>query len=68
MYGFQAFADQIVRDSELICVELVARDRYGTLQGVIFVSTIRYDVLKRVYDTRVSAALLIFHSFIHSLR
>lgn len=50
----EAFADQIVRDSELICVELVARDRSGVLQGVIFVSTVRYDVLKRVYDARAS--------------
>jgi len=49
----QAFADQIVRDSEMVCVELVAKDRHGKFQGVIFVGSINYDALKRVYDTRV---------------
>lgn len=49
----KAFADQIVRDSEMVCVELVAKDRHGGFQGVIFLGSIRYDALKRVYDTRV---------------
>ncbi len=51
---FQAFADIIIRDSEMVCVELVARDRHGPFQGVIFLGSIRYDALKRVYDARVS--------------
>ena len=50
---FQAFGDIIVRDSEMVCVELVANDRHGDLQGVIFLGSIRYDALKRVYDARV---------------
>jgi len=50
----EAFADQIVRDSEMVCVELVAKDRHGDFQGVIFLGSIRYDALKRVYDTRAS--------------
>ena len=54
----QAFADQIVRDSEMICVELIAKDRHGKFQGVIFVGSINYDALKRVYDTRVSNTCL----------
>lgn len=48
------FADQIVRDSEMVVVELVAKDRHNLFQGVIFLGSIRYDALKRVYDTRVS--------------
>ena len=54
----QAFADQIVRDSEMVCVELVAKDRHGKFQGVIFVGSIQYDSLKRVYDARVSIYFL----------
>ena len=51
---FQAFAEIIVRDSEMVCVELVAQDRHGPFQGVIFLGSIRYDALKKVYDTRVN--------------
>ena len=51
---FQAFADIIVRDSEMVVVELVAKDRQGRFQGVIFIGSIRYDALKKVYDQRVS--------------
>ena len=38
----------------MVCVELIAKDRHGKFQGVIFVGSIHYDALKRVYDTRVS--------------
>lgn len=44
----------MVRDGEMVCVELVASDRDGAIQGVIFLGSIRYDALKRVYDARVS--------------
>lgn len=50
---FQVFCDIMVRDGEMVCVELVANDRDGTVQGVIFLGSIRYDALKRVYDARV---------------
>ena len=50
----QAFTDIVVRDSELVTVELVASDRNGDLQGVVFLGSIKYDALKRVYDSRVS--------------
>lgn len=43
----------MVRDGEMVCVELVASDRDGTVQGVIFLGSIRYDALKKVYDARV---------------
>ena len=44
----------------MVCVELVAQDRHGPFQGVIFLGSIRYDALKKVYDTRVST-LFILH-------
>jgi hypothetical protein len=51
--------DITVRDGEMVCVELVASDKDGTVQGVIFLGSIRYDALKRVYDARVSKKFFI---------
>jgi len=48
------FNDITVRDGEMVCVELVAADRDGGFQAVLFLGSIRYDALKRVYDSRVS--------------
>lgn len=56
--GEQVFSDIMVRDGEMVCVELVASDRDGAIQGVIFLGSIRYDALKRVYDARVSFIFL----------
>ncbi|CAB0033243.1 unnamed protein product [Trichogramma brassicae] len=50
----EVFCDILVRDGEMVCVELVASDREGTIQGVIFLGSIRYDALKKVYDARSS--------------
>lgn len=50
----EVFCDILVRDGEMVCVELVASDRRGSVQGVIFLGSIRYDALKKVYDARVS--------------
>lgn len=50
----EVFSDIMVRDGEMVCVELVASDRDGSVQGVIFLGSIRYDALKKVYDARVS--------------
>ncbi|KAK3924949.1 hypothetical protein KUF71_013222 [Frankliniella fusca] len=50
----EVFSDIMVRDGEMVCVELVASDRDGAIQGVIFLGSIRYDALKRVYDARSS--------------
>lgn len=49
----EVFQDILVRDGEMVCVELVASDKMGTVQGVIFLGSIRYDALKKVYDARV---------------
>lgn len=50
---FQVFQDVVVRDGECVCVELVARDRQKTREAVIFLGSIRYDILKQVYDAKV---------------
>uniref|UniRef100_T1JHT7 Uncharacterized protein n=1 Tax=Strigamia maritima TaxID=126957 RepID=T1JHT7_STRMM len=50
----EIFCDIMVRDGEMVCVELVAGDKDGTIQGVIFQGSIRYEALKRVYDARTS--------------
>lgn len=42
-----------VGEGEMVCVELVARDKTNTFQGVIFQGSIRYEALKKVYDNRV---------------
>ncbi|XP_055600536.1 uncharacterized protein LOC129749554 isoform X1 [Uranotaenia lowii] len=51
----EVFHDILVRDGEMVCVELVASDRDGSVQGVIFLGSIRYDALKKVYDARQSS-------------
>ncbi|XP_063696777.1 uncharacterized protein LOC134827854 [Culicoides brevitarsis] len=52
----EVFHDILVRDGEMVCVELVAKDRDGgAVQGVIFLGSIRYDALKKVYDARQSS-------------
>lgn len=43
----------------MVCVELVASDKDGSVQGVIFLGSIRYDALKKVYDARVSFSAVI---------
>ncbi|KAF4521150.1 hypothetical protein B566_EDAN012916 [Ephemera danica] len=50
----EVFCDILVRDGEMVCVELVASDRQGGVQSVIFLGSIRYDALKKVYDARSS--------------
>jgi hypothetical protein len=49
----------LVRDGEMVCVELVATNRRGVPQGVLFLGSIRYEALKKVYDSRVSKNLVL---------
>jgi hypothetical protein len=49
----------LVRDGEMVCVELVATNRRGVPQGVLFLGSIRYEALKKVYDSRVSQNLVL---------
>ncbi|OCT86051.1 hypothetical protein XELAEV_18019745mg [Xenopus laevis] len=50
----EVFSDMTVGEGEMVCVELVARDKTNTFQGVIFQGSIRYEALKKVYDNRVN--------------
>ncbi|ESO97627.1 hypothetical protein LOTGIDRAFT_181607, partial [Lottia gigantea] len=50
----EAFQDIVVRDSESVVVELVASDKDGDHQGVIFLGSVKYDALKKVYDGKLS--------------
>ncbi|CAK1578873.1 unnamed protein product [Parnassius mnemosyne] len=51
----EVFCDIVVRDGEMVCVELVARGRGDAACAVIFLGSIRYDALTRVYDARQSS-------------
>lgn len=50
----EIFKDVVVRDGECVCVELVTKDRYKNQEAVVFLGSIRYEILKQVYDTRAS--------------
>ncbi len=41
----------IVKEGEMVCVELVAND--GRIRKVLFLGSIKYEALKKVYDARV---------------
>ncbi len=41
----------IVRENEMVCVELLAND--GKIQKVLFLGSIKYESLRKVYDARV---------------
>ncbi|CAM1319380.1 KIAA0930 (predicted) [Pycnogonum litorale] len=55
------FGDIIVHDGEMVCVELLASDKHGAIQSVVFLGSIRYEALKRVYDARTSATSKFAH-------
>lgn len=57
----------LVRDGEMVCVELSAMNRRGICQGVLFLGSIRYEALKKVYDSRVSYVSLVGENYKYSL-
>ncbi|KAH9519219.1 hypothetical protein Btru_074992 [Bulinus truncatus] len=50
----EVFQDLIVRDSESVAVELTASDKEKLFSVVLFLGSVKYDALKRVYDGRAS--------------
>jgi hypothetical protein len=50
-----AFNEMIVKEGEMVCVELVAND--GRFRKVLFLGSIKYESLKKVYDARVNIIL-----------
>lgn len=49
-----AFNEIIVKENEMVCVELLAND--GRYKKVLFLGSIKYEALKKVYDTRASTS------------
>ena len=54
----QTFEDMIVRDSEFVAVEVVAKEKKGSYESIIFQGSVRYESLKKTYDNRVSSLVL----------
>ncbi|XP_006824125.1 uncharacterized protein KIAA0930 homolog [Saccoglossus kowalevskii] len=52
----EAFGDMMIEEGQMVCVELVAQEKLGTFQGVIFLGSVRYEALRRVYEGRASMA------------
>ncbi|XP_077977338.1 uncharacterized protein KIAA0930 homolog [Glandiceps talaboti] len=52
----EAFSDMIIEEGQMVCVELVAQEKHGTFQGVIFLGSVKYEALRRVYEGRASMA------------
>ncbi|CAH3039990.1 unnamed protein product [Pocillopora meandrina] len=52
----ETFRDFALQENEMVCVELVAKDKTESVEGVIFLGSIRYESLKKVYDGRASVA------------
>ena len=47
----------IVNENEMVCVELIAND--GRFRKVLFLGSIKYESLKKVYDARVRGFFII---------
>lgn len=45
----------VVKEGQMVCVELVARD--GKKSRVLFLGSIKYEALRKAYDTRVNMTL-----------
>lgn len=52
----ELLSEILVRDGEMVCVELLATDRCGETQAVIFLGSIQYQALKRIHDLRASVS------------
>ena len=46
-----AFNEMIVKEGEMVCVELVAK--HESFRKVLFLGSIKFEALKKVYDARV---------------
>jgi len=43
----------VVNEGQMVCVELIAKNPTMKDARVLFLGSIKYEALKRVYDTRV---------------
>lgn len=44
----------VVNEGQMVCVELVAKNPFLNEQRVLFLGSIKYESLKKVYETRVN--------------
>ncbi len=49
----QTFCEMIVNEGQMVCVELVAKNPRLNEPRVLFLGSIKYEALKKVYETRV---------------
>ena len=47
------FCEMVVNEGQMLCVELVARNPVLNEFKVLFLGSVKYEVLKKVYETRV---------------
>ncbi|KXJ12125.1 Uncharacterized protein KIAA0930 [Exaiptasia diaphana] len=52
----EVYKDFSIKENEMVCVELVAHDKSDSMRGVIFLGSIRFEALKKVYEGRASVA------------
>ncbi|CAF5164914.1 unnamed protein product, partial [Rotaria magnacalcarata] len=50
------FCEMIVNEGQMVCVELVARNPHLNEQRVLFLGSIKYESLKKVYETRATTS------------
>ena len=46
----------IVNEGQMVCVELVAKNPFLNQTRVLFLGSIKYEALKKVYETRVKSS------------
>ncbi len=49
----KTFCEMIVNEGQMVCVELVAKNPLFNEPRVLFLGSIKYEALKKVYETRV---------------
>ncbi|CAF0852029.1 unnamed protein product [Rotaria sordida] len=50
------FCEMIVNEGQMVCVELVAKNPLLNEQRVLFLGSIKYESLKKVYETRATTS------------
>ena len=59
----QTFCEMVVNEGQMVCVELVAKNPLFNEPRVLFLGSIKYEALKKVYETRVIICSITDQSF-----
>jgi hypothetical protein len=51
--SYKTFCEMVVNEGQMVCVELVAKNPHLNESRVLFLGSIKYEALKKVYETRV---------------